>query len=294
MSQSGSIKKFFEDKGFGFVTPDDGSEDVFVHVKDNPDLEGAAAGDEVYFDSQWDDRKGKYKGTNLSLKNGGGGGGGAQAGAQAGPGAQAGDSVCSEGFSKEYAGTLCVGDAAWEAANGNKACECTSGVCVKCCKEEPGDGGSCQWEDPEEIKGEIDDACPYGFSRTYTGTDCAGDPALAPPMDTACECTGGTCAKCCLEEYNADTDTYKCFWEDPLVATILPPAPPGGYSPSPALASPPASDDENAAAEETAADMDAADAAAFSLTLFSSSVHRISPAELPKTVGSRADRKSVV
>ena len=47
-----------------------------MHVKDNPDLEGAAAGDEVYFDSQWDDRKGKYKGTNLSLKNGGGGGGG--------------------------------------------------------------------------------------------------------------------------------------------------------------------------------------------------------------------------
>merc|ERR1712094_14368 len=76
MSQSGTIKKFFQDKGFGFVTPDDGGEDVFVHVKDNPDLEGAQGGEEVYFDSQWDDRKGKYKGTNLSLKNGGGGGGG--------------------------------------------------------------------------------------------------------------------------------------------------------------------------------------------------------------------------
>ena len=83
-------------------------------------------------------------------------------------------------------------------------------------------------------------------------------------MDTACECTGGTCAKCCLEEYNAATDTYKCFWEDPLVVTVLPPAPPGGYSPSPAGAPPVAPDfgAENVAAETAAADMDAANAAA--------------------------------
>ena len=56
MSATGVVKKFFEDKGFGFVTPDDGSEDVFVHVKDNPDLDGCGPGDAVYFDSEWDDR----------------------------------------------------------------------------------------------------------------------------------------------------------------------------------------------------------------------------------------------
>lgn len=86
MSQAGTIKKFFQDKGFGFVTPDDGSEDVFVHVKDNPDLEECQAGDAVLFDSEWDDRKGKYKGTNLSLKSGGGGGGGGGKGGKGGKG----------------------------------------------------------------------------------------------------------------------------------------------------------------------------------------------------------------
>merc|ERR1719491_820688 len=80
MSESGTIKKFFEDKGFGFVTPDAGGDDVFVHVKDNPCLEGCQGGEAVNFDSEYDDRKGKYKGTNVSLTGGGGGGGGGKGG----------------------------------------------------------------------------------------------------------------------------------------------------------------------------------------------------------------------
>ena len=76
MASTGTIKKFFEDKGFGFITPDDGGEDVFAHVKECPDLEGDRQGDAVNYDTKWDDRKGKYNATNLSTKGGGGGGGG--------------------------------------------------------------------------------------------------------------------------------------------------------------------------------------------------------------------------
>merc|ERR1712203_701870 len=75
MSTSGTIKKFFEDKGFGFITPNDGGDDVFAHVKECPDLEGCSAGDAVNYDTKWDDRKGKYNATNLSVSGGGGGGG---------------------------------------------------------------------------------------------------------------------------------------------------------------------------------------------------------------------------
>merc|ERR1712226_1821494 len=73
---TGTVKKFFQEKGFGFITPDDGSDDVFAHVKECPDLEGCQAGDAVSYDTKWDDRKGKYSATNVSVSGGGGGGGG--------------------------------------------------------------------------------------------------------------------------------------------------------------------------------------------------------------------------
>jgi len=76
MSTKGVLKSMFAEKGFGFVTPDDGGDDCFVHVKDNPELDGVdSGGDAVTFDKEWDDRKGKYKGVNCRVTGGGGGGG---------------------------------------------------------------------------------------------------------------------------------------------------------------------------------------------------------------------------
>ena len=77
---------------------------------------------------------------------------------------------CSDGLSLEYDGTNCVGDAAWEAANGNKACDCEGGVCKNCCKEECFDDNThtCSWRDANLGRiYVVDDACPDGYSRFY-------------------------------------------------------------------------------------------------------------------------------
>ena len=53
---NGTVKFFNDSKGFGFITPDDGGKDVFVHVNG---LNGSsiAEGDTVSFDTE-EGRKG--------------------------------------------------------------------------------------------------------------------------------------------------------------------------------------------------------------------------------------------
>ncbi|MFT7035995.1 MAG: CspA family cold shock protein [Cyclobacteriaceae bacterium] len=45
---SGTVKFFNDSKGFGFITPDDGSKDLFVHVSGLTDE--IREGDKVNFD----------------------------------------------------------------------------------------------------------------------------------------------------------------------------------------------------------------------------------------------------
>lgn len=51
----GTVKFFNDAKGFGFITPDDGGKDVFVHI--NGCLEDIREGDQVSYDVE-EGRKG--------------------------------------------------------------------------------------------------------------------------------------------------------------------------------------------------------------------------------------------
>lgn len=67
--QSGKVKFFNSEKGFGFIMPDDGSKDVFVHVSAVQDsrLPGLNEGQQISFEIE-PDKKGKGpKAVNLEI-----------------------------------------------------------------------------------------------------------------------------------------------------------------------------------------------------------------------------------
>jgi len=74
---TGTIKKWVDGKGFGFIAPDDGGEDVFVHFKAiESGEESLEEGTPVTFEVRFDDRKGKYAAESCSVQGGSSGGGG--------------------------------------------------------------------------------------------------------------------------------------------------------------------------------------------------------------------------
>jgi len=60
MSQSGTVKFFNTDKGFGFIKPDDGEKDIFVHISavQASGMQGLVENQKVTFDTE-DDNRGK-------------------------------------------------------------------------------------------------------------------------------------------------------------------------------------------------------------------------------------------
>ena len=66
---TGTVKWFNTQKGFGFIQPDDGSKDVFVHISavERAGLAGLGEGQKVNFEAKTDKMRGKVSAENLSL-----------------------------------------------------------------------------------------------------------------------------------------------------------------------------------------------------------------------------------
>ena len=64
---NGTVKWFNPTKGFGFIAPDNGGSDVFVHISavERSGLDGLNDGQKISFDEETDPKKGKTSAVNL-------------------------------------------------------------------------------------------------------------------------------------------------------------------------------------------------------------------------------------
>ncbi|MDE1159333.1 MAG: cold-shock protein [Neorhizobium sp.] len=64
---TGTVKWFNSTKGFGFIQPDNGSTDVFVHVSavERAGMNGLTEGQKIRYDIVQDKRSGKSSADNL-------------------------------------------------------------------------------------------------------------------------------------------------------------------------------------------------------------------------------------
>ena len=65
---TGTVKFFNANKGFGFIQPEDGSKDAFVHITalERAGISGLAEGQKVTYEME-DGRDGKPSATNIQL-----------------------------------------------------------------------------------------------------------------------------------------------------------------------------------------------------------------------------------
>ncbi|MFE1598000.1 cold-shock protein [Methylobacterium sp. ID0610] len=66
---TGTVKWFNDQKGYGFIQPDDGGKDVFVHISavERAGLRGLAEGQKLSYELQTDKRSGKVSAGNLQV-----------------------------------------------------------------------------------------------------------------------------------------------------------------------------------------------------------------------------------
>ena len=69
MSTTGTVKWFNAQKGFGFIQPEDGSKDVFVHISavERAGMSTLNEGQKLSFDLE-DGKQGKVSAVNLQAK----------------------------------------------------------------------------------------------------------------------------------------------------------------------------------------------------------------------------------
>ena len=67
--KSGTVKFYNDQKGFGFIAPEDGSTDVFVHATalERAGITGLSDGQKVSIDTEVDQRSGKTAVSTIQL-----------------------------------------------------------------------------------------------------------------------------------------------------------------------------------------------------------------------------------
>ena len=65
--ETGTVKFYNDQKGYGFIAPDNGEKDVFVHATalERAGMSSLAEGDKVSFDTEVDSRSGKTAVANI-------------------------------------------------------------------------------------------------------------------------------------------------------------------------------------------------------------------------------------
>jgi cold shock protein len=66
---SGVIKKWIGDRGYGFIRPDDGGADIFMHATALPRGSEPREGARVTYDLANDERSGRSKAVNVRLSS---------------------------------------------------------------------------------------------------------------------------------------------------------------------------------------------------------------------------------